>query len=256
MQTKPVDSNKQSNVIEKDMTVGDLVVRHPQTRQCLEKLGIDYCCGGKIPLIKAVEAAGLELPSILAALEEALMSEQKDNTEIDWSSAPLSVLADHILDKHHTFTKEQLIRLENLLTKVEKAHGAQHREMLADIRHVYNALRSELDTHLIKEEQILFPAIKGIDAFMTGKAERPVVHCGSVRYPIQQMEHEHESAGKALVDLRKITDDYQLPADGCQTFAALYDGLQNLEADLHQHIHLENNILYPKSVAQEAKMNQ
>ena len=105
-----------------------------------------------------------------------------------------------------------------------------------------------------KEEQILFPAIKAIDAFMAGAGDRPIFHCGSIFAPIRQMEHEHDSAGKALAEMHRITKDFQLPADRCPTFAALYDGLKDLEADLHEHIHLENNIFFPRSVEREEQM--
>lgn len=254
MKTEPKVTNEQGNVIRQDMTVGDLVVRHPQARPCLEKLGIDYCCGGKRPLIEAVEAAGLKWPVVMAALEEALAPKQKDKEHTDWNTVPLGKLADHILEKHHTFTKEQLSRLDGLLARVEKAHAAQHGKMLAGLRREFEPLRAELEAHLMKEEQILFPAIKGIDAFMSGKGARPVVHCGSIANPIRQMEHEHDSAGNALAEIRRMTDGYRLPPDACQTFAALYDGLQALEADLHEHIHLENNILFPKSIARENDM--
>lgn len=134
------------------------------------------------------------------------------------------------------------------------AHGIKHGEMLARLQRLYDGLHAELDTHLMKEEQILFPAIKAIDAFVNGKGEKPVVQCGSVANPIRQMEAEHDSAGEALAGIRQATDSYRLPADACLTFKALFDGLQTLEADLHEHIHLENNILFPKSIKLEEGM--
>ena len=247
-------SQEQNDDIRKDVTVGELVVRHPRLRQHLETLGIDYCCGGKTPLGAAVEGAGLTWSAVLATLKEALASGSAGRTDTDWGNAPLGQLADHILEKHHTFMKAQLPRLDGLLARVQKAHKAQHGDMLGNLRSVFNALRFELDNHLMKEEQILFPAIKDIDAFMSGTGARPVVHCGSIANPIRQMEHEHDSAGHALAEMREITGNYQLPSDACQSFAALYDGLKAMEADLHEHIHLENNILFPKSIKQEAIM--
>ncbi len=241
--------------IEKSITVGDLVVRHPQLRPALETLGIDYCCGGKKPLATAAEEAGLQWNAVDAALTAALAA-QPESAAADWNSASLSRLADHILDRHHTFTKEQLIRLDGLLQKVQRAHGEKHGEQLDGLRKLFDGLAEELSAHLQKEEQILFPAIKGIDAFVSGTGPRPVVHCGTIENPIRQMMLEHDHAGDVLVEMRRITDGYQLPPDACQTFAALYDGLQALEADLHEHIHLENNILFPKSAAQEASMSQ
>jgi regulator of cell morphogenesis and NO signaling len=254
MKNAAKNAQEPDNEIRSDTTVGNLVVRHPQLRQRLETLGIDYCCGGKIPLGEAVEHAGRQWSTVLAALKQALESEQTSGDNTEWGNVPLSDLADHIVTKHHAFMKEQLPRLDGLLARVQKAHGARHGAMLGRLGSLYGALRAELEPHLIKEEQILFPAIKGIDAFVSGTGERPVVHCGSVANPIRQMEREHDSAGKALAEMRQTTGNFQLPADACQTFAALYDGLKAMEADLHEHIHLENNILFPKSVAREHDM--
>jgi regulator of cell morphogenesis and NO signaling len=246
-------SQELNNEIRPDTTVGELVVRQPQLRQCLEKLGIDYCCGGGKPLVDAVKEAGQDWSSVLSALSKALKTELQDANRA-WNNASLGDLIDHILVKHHNFTKEQLLRLDGLLTRVQKAHKAQHGDMLRRLRSLYDALRSELEPHLLKEELILFPAIKEIDAFMSGTGGRPVIHCGSIVNPIRQMEHEHNSAGVTLVGMRQTTDSYLLPSDACQTFAALYDGLKALEADLHEHIHLENNILFPKSVELEGEI--
>jgi regulator of cell morphogenesis and NO signaling len=249
------DPHRQYNEIQPDTTVGDLVVRHPLLRPYLEQLGLDYCCGGKKSLLEAAHQAGQNWPTVMAVLQRALELEPEGNVGTNWNTAPLIRLADHIVAKHHAFTKEQLPRLDGLLSKVQNAHGAQQGEMLGHLRRVYGALRAELEAHLIKEEQILFPAIKGIDAFMSGIGDRPVFHCGSIFSPIRQMEYEHDSAGKALAELRQITDNFRLPADACPTFEALYDGLKDLEADLHEHIHLENNIFFPRSVGREEEMN-
>jgi regulator of cell morphogenesis and NO signaling len=241
--------------ISPEQTVRELVVKYPQLRLQLEKMGIDYCCGGLRPLRDAVQSAGLEWAVVEAALREAWTAAQSEAPAVDWNNASLSVLADHILEKHHTFTKEQLIRLDALLQKVQRAHGEKHSELLSQLRRLFDGFEAELSEHLMKEEQILFPAIKGIDTFVSGTGARPVVHCGTIENPIRQMMLEHDHAGDVLVEIRQLTGNYQLPADACQTFAALYDGLQALEADLHEHIHLENNILFPKSAAQEATMN-
>lgn len=242
--------------VSEDQTVADLVVRHPQLRARLEQFGIDYCCGGKRPLRDAVAAAGLEWSSFVAALNEVSEAVGGAPAQEDWGNAPIGVLADHILHKHHTFMKTQLPRLDGLLTRVQEAHGAKHGDVLGNLRRAFNSLRFEIESHLMKEEQILFPAIKDIDAFMSGTGDRPVVHCGSIANPIRQMQYEHDSAGNTLVDMRQITENYRLPSDACQSFAALYDGLKAMEADLHEHIHLENNILFPKSVRLEEGMDK
>lgn len=242
--------------IQPDETVGDLVVRHPRLRPYLEQLGIDYCCGGKKSLREAAQKAGQTWPAVRAVLQNALEVEPERSVGTNWNTASLSLLADHIVAKHHAYMKEQLPRLDGWLLKVQKAHGAQHGEMLGHLRRIYTALRAELEAHLMKEEQILFPAIKAIDAFMTGGGERPVFHCGSIFSPIRQMEYEHDQAGRALAEMHRLTDDFRLPGDACPTFAALFEGLQAMEADLHEHIHLENNILFPQSVEREDAMNQ
>lgn len=238
--------------VREDQTVAELIIEHPELREKLEKMGIDYCCGGKRPLGEAVGAAGIEWPVFVRELQE----EAKPSAQKDWSRAPVTELADHILNRHHTYMKEQLPRLDGLLSKVRSAHGENHGPMIDELRRVFDSLRSEIEMHLLKEEQILFPAIKAVDAFVSGTGELPEIHCGSVANPIRQMEHEHDSAGEALAEMRRITGNYTLSEDACQTFAALYDGLQAIEADLHEHIHLENNILFPRSIRQESEMRK
>ena len=237
-------------------TVAELVIKYPVLRETLERLGVDYCCNGKKPLAAAVADAGRDWTAVRTELQEALTAAADGAPPADWSTAALGALVDHILEKHHAFTRTQLLRLDGLLDKVQVAHGARHGAVLQSLRSVFDDLNAELDAHLMKEEQVLFPAIKSIDAFMTDRGERPVIHVGSVGHPIRQMEHEHDSAGQALAAMRRITGNYRLPTDACPTFCALYDGLQALEADLHEHIHLENNILFPRSVALEEDMVQ
>ncbi len=238
--------------ISPDITVGELVVRTPQLRPQLEQMGIDYCCGGKQPLLAAVEAAGLEWATVIKTLDAAAHEATADDTA--WNQVSLSRLVDHIVETHHAFMKDQLPRLDGLLAKVQKAHSSMHGDMLTQLRRAFDAIRSELEAHLMKEEQILFPLIRQTDAFMNDGGQRPVSHCGSVANPIRQMEVEHDDAGNELAIIRKLTDGYQLPIDACPTFEALYDGLQAMEDDLHEHIHKENNILFPKSIEQEAEM--
>lgn len=237
-----------------DQTVAEIVLRHPLLRPRLEQLGIDYCCGGKKTLLEAVKHAGLDLETVLTVLTNALAHSKAAASETDWTTASLTDLATHILDTHHLFTKAQLPRIDLLLAKVQKAHRASHGPLLDAVRSAFDPLRAELEAHLMKEEQILFPAIIAIDGFLSGRNEKPVVHCGSVAHPIRQMEHEHDGAGEILAKMRRLTHNYQLPEDACETFKALYEALAALEADLHEHIHLENNILFPGSIAQEVTM--
>lgn len=249
------DKPKTADTLRPEQTVAEIILRHPCLRERLEQLGIDYCCGGKKPLADAVKDAGLDLNVVLAELKQGLQQGASAVAATDWTTVPLTVLADHILDTHHVFTKAQLARIDTLLAKVQNAHRNRHGVMLDSLRNAFESLKNELEAHLMKEEQILFPSIKGIDGFMSGTQARPVVHCGSIAYPIHQMEYEHDGAGTSLGNMREMTHDYQLPEDACQTFKALYEALEALETDLHEHIHLENNILFPASISQEQRMN-
>jgi len=239
-----------------NMTVKEIVVQHPETRVVLEKLGIDYCCGGKTPLEKAAQQAGLSTDRVLTELNQALRAPQGGVAVKDWTSASPTELADHIEQTHHVFMKEQLPRLADLLDKTLRTHGERHADVLEQLRRTFIALKTDIEMHLAKEEQILFPLIRQMDAYQQGQGPVPEVHCGTVANPIGQMEFEHDQAGRLLAEIRATTSDFQLPEDACETFLALYDGLRDLEADLHEHIHLENNILFPEAVEAEEHAKQ
>jgi len=235
--------------------VKDIVVRYPQTRTTLEALGIDYCCGGKATLGQAAEQAGLSADRVLTDLEQALTKAGHDTESVrDWSTVSLTELVDHIEQTHHVFMKEQLPRLAGLLDKTIQAHGDRHGEILEQLRRNYISLKNDIEMHLMKEEQILFPLIRQMEAFEQHRGPTPEMHCGSIGNPIGQMEYEHDVAGEFLAQMRHVTNDYTLPSDACPTFTALYEGLDALEKDLHEHIHLENNILFPKTQALETRL--
>ncbi len=236
-----------------EMPVRDLVGRYPQTRPVFERHGIDYCCGGGKRLAEVAREHGLTLPALVDALNEALDAPagKAEAAEKDWYTASLTELVQHIVEVHHGYLKTVLPRLRALLPVVLQAHQAEHGVVLRQVQDLFNALDSELSSHLMKEEQVLFPFIVASEAHRQKAAPQPSGPCGSVRYPIRQMEHEHDSAGQALARLREVTGGYALPADACPSFRAAYEELQRLEADLHQHIHLENNILFPRAIALE-----
>ena len=240
--------------IHTDGSVADFVLAHPELRPLLERLGIDYCCGGKEPFAQVIRDAGHDLQAVLAEARAMVAEAARRPPATDWASAAVTELARHIVGKHHSFTRTQLARVDGLLAKVQRAHARAHGAMLEQVRGSFDALNAELIPHLDKEEQILFPAIEAIDAHLAGRGGRPVIHCGSVANPIRQMELEHDSAGALLAILRKTTDGYRLLADACASFEALFEALPALENDLHEHIHLENNILFPRSLALEEQM--
>ncbi len=229
------------------LTVGELVTRRPSRARVFERFGIDYCCGGKRPLGEACRQHGVELSVLLEALKEA-EADASPETQKDWSQESMSALADHILATHHAYLHEELPRLTELTNKVAEVHYERHPE-LRRVRDVFQGLRNELEQHMGKEEQILFPIIKQLDAGQAGAAS----HCGTVENPIRVMENEHDNAGKALATLRELTAGFVPPDDACETYRVMLDSLAQLEADLHLHIHKENNILFPRAIAAEAR---
>ncbi len=237
------------NNLSTNSTVGEIAATLPLSTRTFERLGIDFCCGGKVRLADACEARKLDPDALLRSIESDSASETS-LSGTDWSNEPLDRLIDHILAVHHVYLKTQLPRIETLLAKVVAAHSSRHGEVLEPVAEIFGAMKQELDAHLMKEEMVLFPLIRRL-AGENEPADCPS-HCGSVRNPIRVMVMEHDSAGDALARLRALTSGFTPPSDGCNTFRATYAELEALEKDLHQHIHLENNILFPRAVEREA----
>jgi len=240
--------------IQESTTVRELVGRYSATRRVFENYGIDYCCGGGATLAQAATASRIELSELIAALEASQdrLTTATASEEKDWYAAPLRELIQHIVQVHHAYLKRALPMLEDKLKKVLRAHGTEHGPMLRRLHSVFDELSTELSMHLMKEEEILFPYVYAAEAHRQGEAERPSACFPAVNSPIRQMEAEHETAGRALEEIRAITAGYTPPEDACVTFCALYDDLKHLEQDLHQHIHLENNILFPRAIEAES----
>lgn len=225
-------------------TVGELVAQRPDRSRLFSKLGIDYCCGGKLTVQEAAQKKGLDAASILATLE-ALEGLEPDGSSVNPSRMTLTELADHIVQTHHAYLKEELPRLAGLTKKGAAVHGDTH-PWLREVHSVYLGLAEELSSHLQKEEVILFPAIRNLER--TGESGAPFG--ADLSRPVLMMEHEHEEAGAALVKLRELTADYAIPEGACNSFRAMLDGLEQLERDTHEHISKENNILFPRATAQ------
>jgi regulator of cell morphogenesis and NO signaling len=232
--------------IDLDTRVGDLVLAWPQAMRYLEGQGVDYCCGGQRTLREACAVAGRAPAQVLAGLAKLDAPKAGVPSPQAWMEVSLTDLLAHIEATHHAYLRTELPRLAGLFEKVLSAHGANHPE-LGEVARLFQALAADLTPHLMKEEQILFPFIRRMEAGQAAEA------CfASVQSPIRVMEAEHEVVGQLLVQLRARTGGYAVPADGCTTFRALYDGLRDLEADLHLHIYLENQILHPRAQAMEA----
>lgn len=228
-------------LLDKQMTVGEMVVQRPSRSILFEQMGIDYCCGGKLPLETICHKKGLNVEDVLVRLAE-FDRQQADKLEKDWSAVTISELVENILNVHHVYTRESLERLTRLVTKVADVHGLSHPELI-QIRQLFLGLAMELDMHMEKEERVLFPYSLEIEA---NPVQDHQFHCGSIRNPIRVMLREHEDAGSVLEKIRELTNQYTLPEGACNSYRALYDGMQALEYDLHVHIHKENNILFPK----------
>ncbi len=231
-------------------TVGELVRQVPSRARVFESHKIDYCCGGKIPLADACQRKGLSPDALLQQLSD-LDSASNDQTLIDADAMSLTELANHVEQTHHAYLKEELPRLEFMTEKVTRVHGDNEPRLLK-VREAFIALKAELEPHMMKEEQVLFPLIRELEA----ATSKPEFHCGSVANPIRQMEHEHDHAGDALEIIRTESDDFTPPEWACNTYRAMLDALEELESNMHQHVHKENNVLFPKAIELELQLQK
>jgi regulator of cell morphogenesis and NO signaling len=229
--------------LNQQMTVGQLVAERPARSRVFESHAIDYCCGGKRTLDDACRKNGLDVAAVLAELEAVDAGPQDDG--INPSDMTMTDLADHIEQTHHVYLREELPRLTGLTEKVAAVHGDKY-PWLEDVKTTYADLVAELEPHMQKEEQILFPMIRRLES--SGSSG------GSVGSPIAVMEHEHDNAGNALRHLRELTSDFTPPPEACNSFRAMLDGLATLEANTHEHIHKENNVLFVRAAEAEARL--
>jgi regulator of cell morphogenesis and NO signaling len=232
-----------------EQTVGAIVAGHPALSRVFERAGIDYCCGGKKTLARACQEKGLDVAAIVAELEQTDV--ESEESFVDAASMSLSELADHIEHTHHAYLRNELPRLIGLTQKVASVHGGSDPRLQA-VHDTLVAFASELSSHMMKEEMILFPFIRRLEA-----SDSPVeFHCGSVAHPIRQMEQEHHEAGDALATLRELTDNFTPPEWACNTYRAMVDALAQLERDMHQHVHKEDNVLFPRAIEREAELSE
>ncbi len=234
-------------------TVGEIAVEMPSATREFEKLGIDYCCGGTRTLGEACAEASISVEDVLARLEKSMASAGSGGNENnDWQRQSLDDLITHIKSAHHAFVREESPRIEALAAKVVGVHAKNHPE-LHQVQQTFSALAAELGVHLMKEEQVLFPYVVLMEESSLAGEPAPPSMFGTVANPVRMMMQEHDGAGDSLRSLRTITSDYKVPDDACISYRTLYQALEGFEADLHQHIHLENNILFPRAVAMETK---
>lgn len=231
-----------------NQTVREIAIENPAAVRVFESLGIDYCCGGKRPLSEACESANVPMERVLDLLKKVEEAPSEPGTR--WNESRLSDLTCHIINRHHGYVRQEVARLQPLLEKVAGKHGAAHPELLS-IQGLFTAMAQELHTHMLKEEQVLFPYLQRMETAVSAQQPVPPAFFGSVGNPIAHMLAEHDDAGELTAKIRALSGNYEPPADTCPSFLALYDGLEEFERDLHQHVHLENNILFPRALEME-----
>jgi regulator of cell morphogenesis and NO signaling len=232
-------------------TVRDIAATSLAAVRVFEKFGIDYCCGGKRPLADVCAEKGFDAQAVQSELDAALAGTVAP--ERDWNTASLTELIQHIVATHHEYLRREFPNLQARLDKVYRVYNERMGPTLTGLPEVFAALRAELEMHMRKEEMILFPAVAAYEAAHNTGAPLPRTPFGTVANPIHMMEAEHESAGQALAQIREITRNFEIPDYACVTYRALMSGLDEFERDMHMHIHLENNILFPRAEQLERK---
>lgn len=233
-----------------EKTVREIALEAPLTTRVFEEFKIDFCCGGRIPFADACEKAGVDPQAVAAKLKPLL-----ENAVVDDSAAERMApaeLVDHIVDTHHLFTTREIQRLVPLAEKVAMRHGENHPE-LVEIRDLFIGLAEEMIVHMRKEEMHLFPYIVQLDRAIKAGRMAPMPPFGTVNNPVRMMMFEHDNAGEVLRKLRELSGDYTAPPDSCPSYKGLYAGLQDFERDMHRHVHLENNVLFPQAIEMESK---
>lgn len=232
-------------------TIREIAMAMPVTTRVFEEYKIDFCCGGGRSFSDACQNAGVSPEVVSRKIYQILDTQLKDSESPESQNA--TELIDYILEKHHVFTRNEIARLSGLMEKVSRKHGDSYSELLT-LKNSFANLCEDLTRHLLKEENVLFPFIKHLEMSEANNLSTPHPPFGTVKNPVRMMMIEHDKAGEELREMREITKDYALPEGACPSFQALYFGLQELERDLHYHIHLENNVLFPEAVKLEQKV--
>jgi regulator of cell morphogenesis and NO signaling len=241
-----------TTMLDTNTTIRNIVADDFRAASVFERHGIDFCCGGNRPVAEACRELGVSQIELEAELRAVLAPSQPGLPR--FNSWDLDVLTGYIVGNHHGYVRQAIPGLLAHARKVADVHGERHPEVKA-IAEYFESVAADLAQHMAREEQVLFPYINGLAAAGRGGA-MPIAPFGSVANPIRMMEAEHQAAGDAMASIRKLSGGYVPPADACTTFTVAYQELQAFEADLHQHVHLENNILFPKALELERGLRE
>lgn len=240
--------------IDSAIAVKDIIAANPSAARVFEDLGIDYCCGGGDSLEQACRAADRPLNEVIKMLRQPGAAPREEDDLKGWSDAPLAKVIQHIVEKHHAYCRREQERLGALFDKVTQAHAARHPE-LGRMRSLFNSMIKEMSMHFRKEEDTLFPMILQMESAAAGGAAMAPPAFGTIQNPVSVMLREHDDTGAALKQLRQLSGGYQAPSDACNAYRSLYGGLKDFEADMHQHIYLENYILFPRTLVIERELD-
>jgi regulator of cell morphogenesis and NO signaling len=227
-----------------DRTIGQIVADDYRTAKIFEHHGIDFCCGGNVALAATCAKKGIDLAAITRELER-VKSEPVERSQ-NYLSWEMPFLADYIINAHHTYLKENTGQIAAYAYKIAAVHGAHHPEVI-EIAAIFEKIAGDLATHLREEEEVFFPAIKRADAATKAGAGPAPKDLETIRESLGKLGREHEEIGDAIHTIRHLANEYAIPSDVCNTFVVTYQKLKEFEDDLHKHVHLENNILFPKS---------
>lgn len=239
-------------IVQKENKIGDVVAQNFRTAKIFEGFGLDFCCGGKKTIETACEEKGISTDAVIEALDNSEGGSQTDMRYDKWSP---DFLADYIVNNHHSYVLNSIPEIEQHLNKVVFKHGEKY-PWMEKIVSIFTALKYELTAHMAKEEMMLFPYIKEMYDALQNKIDMPVPPFGTVESPIKVMEQEHEHAGDMMKQISALTNNFTPPEDACTTHRILLQELNEFEQDLHMHVHLENNILFPKASELELKLNK
>lgn len=238
--------------IRKEQTVGEIVADDYRTAGVFKKYGLDFCCGGGTPLNEACERKNVDLDKLLEELKTVTADTAENHNYKEWSPG---FLINYIEEQHHRFVRSKLPEIESYARKVAKVHGDRHEE-LNNILQEFLILKDKMLSHLEKEEQILFPYIKKLEQWeKNGDRPKQKPSFGTVENPVRMMESEHDEAGEAMAKIQKWSNNFTPPRDACASYRVLFQNLEGFQEDLHKHVHLENNILFPKALELEKRLN-